>query len=101
MPVGYLGILCIIIYPKYPTGRYTPHTTAIGTDAMAASAFYMAAGVFPPSLLMHLISSRSACYMPLKDYEVAIADAEVYGRLGHRLAVARLALNQFEDAAIL
>eukprot|EP01036_Dinobryon_divergens_P028446 gene28447-37387_t len=52
-------------------------------------------------------SNRSACYMSVKDYEAALADAEACRRLRptwakgcYRLAVARLALNQFEDAAL-
>ena len=46
--------------------------------------------------------------MSVKDYDAALADAEACRRLRpawakgcYRLAVARLALNQFEDAAVM
>ena len=52
-------------------------------------------------------SVRSACYMSLGDFEAALRDAEACRRISpswakgcYRLAVARLALQQFEDAAV-
>ena len=52
-------------------------------------------------------SNRSAAFMHIKDYQKALVDAEVCRRLKpdwakgcYRLALARLALNQFEDAAL-
>ena len=52
-------------------------------------------------------SVRSACFMALGDYPGALRDAEACRRLQpqwakacYRLAVARLALKQFEDAAV-
>lgn len=52
-------------------------------------------------------SNRSACYMALKDHQRALVDAEICRRLDphwvkgcYRLAVARLALNMYEDAAL-
>lgn len=52
-------------------------------------------------------SNRSACYMAVKDFNNAVKDAEICRRLNpkwskgcYRLAVARLALNEFEDAAV-
>ncbi|CAM9474013.1 unnamed protein product, partial [Hapterophycus canaliculatus] len=52
-------------------------------------------------------SNRSAVYMSIKEYEKALVDAEVCRRLKpdwpkacYRMAVARLALGRFEDAAL-
>ncbi|CAM9779952.1 unnamed protein product [Ectocarpus sp. 13 AM-2016] len=52
-------------------------------------------------------SNRSAVFMSMKDYEKALVDAEVCRRLKpdwpkacYRMAVARLALGRFEDAAL-
>eukprot|EP00752_Nemacystus_decipiens_P001491 g1465.t1 len=52
-------------------------------------------------------SNRSAVYMSMKEYEKALVDAEVCRRLKpdwqkacYRMAVARLALGRFEDAAL-
>lgn len=52
-------------------------------------------------------SNRSAVHLALKNYQQALIDAEIARRLKpdwpkacYRLAAARLALNQFEDAAV-
>ena len=52
-------------------------------------------------------SNRSAAYMGLQEFTKAVKDAEICRQLKpdwprgcYRLAVARLALNQFEDAAV-
>jgi tetratricopeptide (TPR) repeat protein len=84
----------------------------LGNKSFSSGDYSTARGHYTQAILLQgsnhvLWSNRSACFLALGDHWLALRDAEVCRRLApswakgcYRLAVARLELRLFEDAAV-